>query len=147
MAKVKTKDEIIQELFEVVKQKKSEIAKAEKPKWETNCSFSYQEGNSDRMNIQTISDVNTLLRILGHLLLQNNGFIQAVDLTGATAKFKYQGFTLAEWQSDIQTRINKIEISKKKAELDDLEKRLDKLVSPEVREAMELADIQNILSK
>ncbi len=143
----KTKDELVQELFEVVKQKKAEIAKAEKPKWETNCSFSYNETSSERINIQTVSDVSGLLRILGHIVIQHDGFTQAGGMANVTdVPFKWQGFTLKEWVSDIQTRINKIQITKKKAELEDLEKRLDKLVSPEVREAMELAAIQKALA-
>ncbi len=143
----KTKDEIIQDLFEVVRQKKAEIAKAEKPKWETNCSFSYSENGSERTNIQIVSDVNALLRILGHIAIQFDGFTKAAGMTNVTdAKFKWQGFTLNEWVSDIQTRINKIQITKKRAELEDLERRLDKLVSPEVREAMELEAIQKALS-
>jgi hypothetical protein len=56
------------------------------------------------------------------------------------------GHTVADWQADIQKRINKVQISKKKADLQTLEDRLDKLISPELRREMELAEIQKMLA-
>jgi hypothetical protein len=41
MAKVKTADEVVQDLVLIVKQKREEIAKAERPNWITNGSFKY----------------------------------------------------------------------------------------------------------
>jgi hypothetical protein len=146
-------DKQVQDLVKLVKTKKAEISKAEKPDWKTNCTFGYVPDSPQRINIQTVSDVNTLVSILAFLLVQQESYDKAHDILhgvvsiNSPSKFKWQGFTVEEWQSDLQTRLNKIQITKKKNELDELETRLNKLVSPELRTQLELEEITNILSK
>lgn len=139
------KDKQVQELFKIVQQKKAEIIKAEKPNWLTNCSFGYNKDSSARQNIQVVSDVEELISILGFLIEKEKGFDAAQQVLGTSETFKWLGFTVEEWQSDIQTRINKIQISKKKKELDAIETKLNSLVSKEMREALELAEITKAL--
>lgn len=68
MTKEKTEDEQILELIQDIKYRKEKIAKAEKPKWKTNCSFSYTEGSrNSAINIQVCSDVVQLLKISAFL--------------------------------------------------------------------------------
>lgn len=147
MAKAKTQDEIVQELIEVVKQKKSEIAKAEKPKWMTNCSFPYSEENSPRLNLNTVALESTLVTILGNLIMRKNAHEQAQYILGSKSTFNWGGYSFEDWKADIQTRLFKIQINDKKKELEILEARLDKLISPELKAKLELEEIQNILSK
>ena len=56
-------DKIVQDLFKVVQVKKEEIAKAERPNWETNCAFGYYPEQSQRINLQVMSDVLELVQI------------------------------------------------------------------------------------
>jgi hypothetical protein len=141
----KEMDKAVQQLFEVVQKKKAEIAKAEKPNWLTNCSFRYNKESSNSTNIQVCSDVNELITILGFLIGKQNEFNLAKEVLGVTNTFNWVGFTLEEWTNDIRTRIDKIQITNKKKELEQLELRLDKLISPELKASMELDEIKKLL--
>ena len=68
----------------------------------------------------------------------------AKDL-GVDMKFDWFGFSVEDWKSDLQTRINKIQITKKKAELEALESKLNLLISPEMRTQMEIDAISKEL--
>ena len=140
-------DKLVQELFKVVQTKKAEIAKAEKPNWETNCAFRYNKDSSAATNLQVCADVEELVHILGFLCDRKAGFEKAQEITGTSLKFKWLGFSFEDWASDIKTRIDKIQITNKKKELEVLESRLDKLVSPELKAKMELEEISKLLSK
>lgn len=139
-------DKQVQELFKIVQTKKTEIAKAEKPNWLTNCSFGYNKDSSSRSNIQVVADVEELVSILGFVIEKEKAFESAQQMLGTSEKFKWMGYSLEEWKTDIQTRINKIQISKKKKELESLESRLDKLISPDLKAQMELEEITKLLS-
>ena len=146
MATAPTKDQIVKNLLRVVKEKKEVIAKAEKPTWETNCTFSPSGGVSDRVNLQVEADVNSLSNILGFLIGKNELFSRAQSILGLKGTFLHQGFTFEAWMNDIKTRVNKIEISKKKAEVDEIESRLNKLISKEERELIELEALSSMVS-
>jgi hypothetical protein len=139
-------DEQVQKLFKIVQSKREEIAKAEKPNWETNGSFAYDKNSSSRINIHVVADIDELISILGYVLEKDKHFQSAQDILGTNATFKWIGYTLKEWQYDIQTRISKIQIKKKKDELQELESRLDRLISPELKRQMELEEITKLLS-
>lgn len=138
--KIKSKDEIVQELIKVVQERKAEIAKTEKAKWITNCSIPFE---GTRINIQTVNDVDTLIRmagtIIGHKKVLEDG---SEFLLGEVQKLELSGFSAEDWLKDIKTRYEKIQLASKKKELEEYESRLDKLVSPEVREQLELEAIQ-----
>jgi len=140
------RDKLVQELFQIVQTKKAAIAKAEKPNWLTNCAFRYSQYLPATINIQVCSDVDELVEILGFLWMRQNGFEEANEILFTSSKFSWCGFTFDQWVSDIKTRIDKIEISSKKKELESLEARLDKLISPELKEQMEIDEIKKILA-
>ncbi len=141
------RDEQVQELFKIVQEKKSAILKAEKPNWQTNCSFGFDKNSSARQNIQVVSDMDELTEMFAFLLRREEYHNKASIELGVDSKFKWMGFTLDQWKSDIQTRIDKIQISKKKQELEQLESRLNSLISPDLRAEMELSEIAKILKK
>jgi hypothetical protein len=140
------KDKVVEQLFAQLQKKKDEIAKTEKPNWLTNCSFSFNRSGSDRMNIQTVSDIDVLVDALASLVEKEKAYKEAAKTLGHSGTFKWNGFTVEEWTADFQTRVNKINITVKKKEFADLEARLDKLVSPEKREAMELEALSKLLA-
>ncbi len=141
-------DDQVQQLILLVKGKKDEIIKAEKPDWRTNCSFAFdpQTKPNERTNIQTVGDIATLVSMLAFLRAKERDYKEAAQLLGVSDKFNWMGYSVEDWQADLQNRINKIQISKKKADLAALEARLDKLISPEARREMELAEITKILA-
>lgn len=150
MAKAKTRDEQIKDLLKVVEEKKKKINKAEKPKWLTNCSFSFnpEYASTARVNLQVTSDINILVEIFAYVLEKREFYYKSASELGIkNPEFKWMGFTTDEWKSDIQTRIDKIQISKERQELEVLEQRLNKLVTPEERARIELQEIESLLKK
>ena len=141
----KTKDEIVQELLAVVAKKKEEIAKTEKPTWLTNKSFRYSEDSSKSLNLNTVNSVDKLVEALSHLLEKEKSYSEASKVLGYEGKFNWFGYTVDEWKADFITRKNQIELKNMKADLEVKEAKLDKLVSKEVRERMELEQLQKEL--
>lgn len=137
-------DKAIKNLIEVVNSKKEEIGKAEKPNWNTNCNFVFD--GSDRLNLNTVSDGAVVVKILAFLKVQKGAWEEACKDLGVDHEFKWSGFSYEDWKTDLQTRLNKINIDKNKKELAVLEARLNKIISPELRAQMELEEITKALS-
>jgi hypothetical protein len=139
-------DQLVQELTKIVNAKKLAIAKAERPNWKTNCAFRYSKDSSASTNLQVCAVVEDLVYMLGLLCEKRNAFNEAQKIVGTNLEFKWFGYTFDDWAEDIKTRINKIEITAKKKELEMLEERLNKLISPELRAQMELEEIRKSLN-
>ncbi|CAE7860315.1 unnamed protein product [Symbiodinium microadriaticum] len=130
------------ELIKKVQQQKEEIAKAERPNWITNCSFSYTEGSAKAINLHVCRDVLEMVNIVAFLNAREDAYKKAVKELGVDAPtFQWGGFSVADWKKDIKTRIDKVQITDKKKKLEALETRLNKIVSPELRAEMELEAI------
>jgi len=149
----KTTDQQISDLFNLVRGKQLEITKSERPKWITTCVFSYNPDDTNansRVNIQTVTDIQKLIDILGLLINKFESYNKAIESLGnikvSKSKFYWMGFTIDDWKLDIVSRINQINIKTKKKELDILSDRLNAIVSPEQRREMELEAIKKELS-
>ena len=138
-------DKKIQKLFDKVQEKKEEIKKAEKPNWKTNSTFGFDPSSSKRTNLQVVGDVKILVGILSFLYEKSDNFDKASKKLGVDGEFEWMGFPLSDWEEDLTTRVNKIQITKKKAELEKIETTLDRLISPERRREMELEAIEKLL--
>ena len=141
-------DAKITELFGVLNNKKPEVEAAEKAsqqKWKTNCSFPSVFGNTQPINIQTQSE-STLIELLSDLMIHREFQSKAALMLGAKSTAgTWGGFTIDEWVEDFKTRVAKIQLADKKKDLVQLEKRLDAIVSPEQRRALELEAITKSL--
>ena len=71
----------------------------------------------------------------------------ASEKLGVKYSFTWLGFTVDEWESDFQTRINQISIKEKQKELKEIEARLNAIISPELKAKMELEAISKLLDK
>ena len=134
-------DTMVLELLKKVGEKKKQIGNAERPSWNTNCSFGFDPSTNARINIQVVRDLEVLVDIHAFLMAKYNAYhksLLALNLTSTEAPFKYLGFSYEQWTEDIQTRINGLRIKAKKDELAKLEERVNALVSPEQRRAIEL---------
>ena len=139
-------DQIVLELLKKVEEKKQQIGNAERPLWVTNCSFGYNPESNARINIQVARDLEVLVDIHAFLTSKYDAYNQSLldlKLTSKEAPFRYLGFTYDQWVSDIITRINGLRIKAKRDELAKLEERVNALVSPEQRRAIELAKLVN----
>lgn len=139
------KDKVVDALFAQLQKKKAQIAKTERSNWLTNCSFSYNREGGSRINLQTISDVEEITNMLASLLESATAYNEAKRILNTEGTFKWLGFTVDEWTADFQTRINKISVAKLKKEYEVIEARIDKLVSVEKREEMEIAALSKEL--
>lgn len=145
--KVKTQDDLVKELFDKVQARKLEVEKAERPQWVTGGLFGYNAHSAhDRTDIKTITDQRKLVDILAFLKERSKSTMEAAESLGASYEFKWLGFTLEEWVSDIKLRFDQITLQTKRKELNDLEARLNTLISPELKAKMELEAIQAALA-
>jgi hypothetical protein len=142
-----THDQEVIALINEVTKRKAEIAQLGKIDWKTNCTFSFMETKLvDVVNIHVEKSIKALVGIVGFLLSAEKAHNDAVSKLEIEAPaFKWSGYTVEEWVSDIKNRINQIEVSSKKAKLEALETRLDSIVSPELRQELELKAIKESL--
>lgn len=146
--KTKTTDEKIKELFQIVQEKKLAIEKAERPCWKTSGNFGFSANSAhDRSNVFTITDVRKLVEMLSFLNERKEKSEGAAQELGVEFNFTWLGFTVDEWKSDFQTRVNQISIIEKRKELKECEARLNLVLSPELRAEMEVDAITKQLSK
>lgn len=134
-------DDIVLELLKKVEEKKKQIGNAERPSWITNCSFGYNSDTNARINIQVVTDIAQLVEMHSFLLSKAYNFslsLTHLKLDSKEVPFKHLGFTVDQWFSDIETRINGLRLKSKRDELAKLEERVNALVSPEQRRAIEL---------
>ena len=143
----KTNDELVLDLFNTLKAKQKEIATASKPRWETSCTIGYNpDVVTDRMNIQTVTDVNKLVELYAFLLMKYEYFNEAASRFNVSVNFKWMGYTLESWGNDIESRIAQIGVSTKRKELEALESRLNALITVDQRRVMELEAITKELA-
>jgi hypothetical protein len=139
-------DKIVLELLQRVKQKQKEIADSERPHWETSCSVGMTDNVNDKVNIQTVTDLNKLVSLYAFLSEKEKSLVAAKRELGVDVKLSWQGHSFADWKKDFKARIEQIGLNRKRADLRDLEARVEKLVTPEQRRQIELEAIQKELS-
>lgn len=145
----KKTDQKTLDLIKEVNKRKAEISQLEKPNWQTNCSFSYIEGNQNcSVNIHVQTNVKDLISMAAFLRDKERSYNEAAVALGIEdpPAFAWSGFAVADWLEDIKTRINKIQIATKKRKLEALEARLNAIISPELRAQMELDAIASELT-
>jgi hypothetical protein len=140
-------DEAVLALLRKVEQKKKEIQQAKvRPSWKTNCSFGKDPSSSqDRTNIQTIRDPRKLIEIYAFLTSQQTELAKAATELGLEFDETWQNYSINDWKEDLKFRSLQLSIEKKQKELDELDARVNSLVSTEQRRVMELKALQQIL--
>ena len=143
---VKTTDEKVKEIFNLVQEKKLAIEKAERPCWLTSGSFGYSPNSAhDRIAVQTLTDVRKIVDMFSFLIDRKEKSEKAAQELGVDYKFSWLGFTVDEWKSDFQTRVDQISIQAKRKELAEIESRLNAIISPDLKAQMELESISHLL--
>ena len=146
MEKTNKTDKLVLDLFNTVKAKQKEIAVLQKPQWATSCTIGYNpDVVTDRVNIQTVTDVNRLIDLYAFLATKKTSFEEAATELGLANRFKWMGYSFGEWVCDIKTRVEQIGVTAKKSELVILERRLDALITVDQRRVMELEAISKEL--
>ncbi len=137
------------DLIKEVNKRKQEISQTEKYHPITNCTFSYIEGSANNVvNLHVENDVKKLICIASFLKDKEksyNEMSESLKVNDIPA-FSWNNFVVSAWIKDIKARINKIQISSKKKNLERLNSRLDAIISPELRTELELKSIEDELS-
>jgi hypothetical protein len=135
------------ELIAAIRKQKEEIGKADRPSWRTNCSFAFVEGASATINLQVNGNVRDLVAIGAFLLEKRRAYEEAAKLLGVESPppFTWSGFAVEDWLEDLRLRIGKIQIAGKRRKLEELEARLDKVISADLRAELELKAIADEL--
>jgi hypothetical protein len=142
-----TTDAKVKDLIALVTKKRRDIARDERPSYNTRMTFSYheEEPGNNLINLHTV-DAAKLQSIAGFLILRSQCHAAGGALLGIdSAEFKWQGFTVDEWMHDLGVRYRKVMIGKEKEKLATLEARLSAIISPELRAQMEIDAITNEL--
>jgi len=129
-------DKTVQKLVDIVQAKKAQIKKLVKPSYNTNNSFAYFE-DGYRVNLLVIDKLK-LLKILAWLTTEYSVFTTLCSDMGIKCDYKHMGFKFSDWESDVKTRINIIDIKALKADLKKKEEQLEELLSPEQIRALKI---------
>lgn len=132
-------DKVIEELFKVIEDKKSKIAKLEKPNYKTNMSFLLDENNNlSAINLHTKNDPVYLVKLLAKLSTLKKEFDVICKQLDLNLEFTYSNYSYLDWKEDILALIAKVTIKKEKDDLDKKEAKLNLLISPEQRRKLEV---------
>lgn len=137
-------DAAIKELMEKVEEQKAGLGKREKVAWQTNGIFKRDADNF--FNLNTVSNFNILAFALGFLIREESSFQEACQRLGIVGEFKWDGYSVKDWEEDFKTRVKLVEWDNRKKQLEATQKRLSQLVSEEARTEMELDDIKKLLA-
>lgn len=142
MAKEKTSEQIVAELWKKVQGLKKTISKAEKPNWLTSGQFRF---NQDTMHgifdIKTCTDNQKLLDAMAFIINREGSHTEAREILGLKGDFKYLGFSRPEWENDLVTRAGQNDMGRKKTLLAKGEEKLRVLLPEEERKKLEAAAI------
>jgi len=140
-----TQNEKVQLLFKKLKNAQAEIANAERPTYITNGQFRYSESVGASIDLTSVRDERKLVEILAFLKERANSYAEAAAELKVNSAFTWLGFTVEEWSKDLITRVSILQLTNKRKELAELEKRVNAIVTPELRAQMEFEAISALL--
>lgn len=132
-------DQTIQTLFTKVGERKKKVAALETEvakSWKTNCTFRLI-GAVSPTNITTAS-VEVVEEIATHIVMIERARVAAGAELDRQLSTKIQGYEFSDWFADLNKRFAMINIREEKKQLEDLEKRLNSVLSPEERRRLEV---------
>lgn len=140
------KDLLIGKLQAKIAQKKADLKSVNESNI-TNCMFGYEEGNiSSHINICSIQEPE-LVKMLSCLISKKEHHDKACSILGVNQPFKWCEYSYSDWEADMVRRVRKINIAKERAQLEQDEKVLADLLSPEAKAASILDDISKRLGE
>ena len=132
----KNDDKIIL-LKKQIEEKKSELNKVGRFAPITNCSI---ELDGIRYNINTL-----IKEQLTTLLVKLNMYRMSSHDLNISCNFKISGYSVSEWMTDIQSKIEVLNYKDEDNKLKQLEVKLTRMLSDEKKTELELTEIENLL--
>ncbi len=140
-------DAMVLKLLSQVKRKRDDIERAKKtPKWRTNCSIGLDPESVKRENIQVIQKIDTVVSLYVMLMQEEGHRALAASELEVPLNPDYMGYPIKDWKSDLKSRAAQLTLKQKQKDLETLEARVNKLVSPDQRREMELEALQQELA-
>jgi len=136
-------DEKVNKLFEIVKVKKEQIKKLDRPSFKTNLSLKTFEDGTVNLHAQ---NRYSLVRYFSYLQREQSSFQQANLLLGTNEIFTNNGFTFDEWTHDFKILVEKVLINDLKKDLADKEKKLNSLLSEDQRRQIQIEELEKDLA-
>jgi hypothetical protein len=142
----KSSREEMQQVYEQVCNKLENNAKIETTQWLTNGEWTYNKSATPIL-ISKITDVRTLINILGFLIEKTAGYTKAIELLKLknAPAFEWTGYTFEQWSHDISLRVQMITFETEKNALTKAKADLEKYFTPDDRLAKTLDSIKAIL--
>lgn len=128
-------DERVLQYKKIIDDKRAELKSVKKFTPITNCVLSLDNQNYN-LNVLQLDELKLLL------VKMNMYLMSALDLD---IGLDISGYNIAEWISDIKSKIEIFEYKKKESELKELEAKLDKMLSDEKKTELELDEIAALL--
>ena len=128
-------DERVLQLKKIIDKKKAELKEVKRFTPLTNCVLSLENQNYN-LNVLQLDDLKLLLVKLNMYLMS------AKDLG---IGLEVSGYNIAEWMTDVKSKMEIFEYKKKESELKMLEAKLDKMLSDEKKTELELDEIAALL--
>lgn len=129
-------DERVLQLKEIIDKKRAELKAVNRFVPVTNCVLDL-DNQKYNLNVLQLNDLKLLLVKL------NMYFMSAKNL--GIIELELSGYNVAEWMTDIKSKIEIFEHKAKEAELKALEAKLDKMLSDEKKTELELDEIAALL--
>lgn len=145
MSQAPSQDDVVRSLQERIAKEKEEIAQIKRGNFVTSCAFSFREGDrTQTINLHTENRVEVLIKIAAWVMRAERDYNEAAVALAlrVSPAFTYDGYTVKDWLADLGTRIARIQVRDREAQLKKLEDRLAPLLSKEEQTRQELARIQ-----
>lgn len=134
-----TANDRLRNLIAVLKKLQAEVASADRPQFITNGQFRFAANSMQYVtDIMTERNENKLVEILAFLKDRERSFSEAAEELGVKAEFTWLTASVEDWKHDLKTRIGVLHILDRKAELIAFEKKINEIMTPELRAQLEL---------
>jgi len=140
MVKAASLDAKVAKLMDVVKEQRRQIAGCKKPQWLTSCSLELP--GFQRITIQVEQDLARIAVAIGILNRMREDIKCVAEKMEAKVEPIWQGYSIQDWITDLELRINITQVQAKQVKLARLELQLNSLLSDEQRRELALADIE-----
>lgn len=128
-------DERVLQLKKIIEDKKADLKSVKRFTPITNCVLGLDNQNYN-LNVLQLDELKFLLVKLNMYLMSSLDLDIGLDISG---------YNVAEWISDVRSKIEILEYKKKESELKALEVKLDKMLSDEKKTELELDEIAALL--
>ena len=141
-------DQTVIDLMGKLKEKKNAFEKVQSnatKSWVTNCSYSLKPDGTDKKNLAVLNE-QEVVQLAADVLAKESALSMAAKTLGVLQPEKIQGYTVDQWLEDCRKRIAVIGFNSKKKEIEEMEKALNSLVSPELQRKIALEELSKKIS-